>query len=101
MELFGRAAACGQTTELGRGARATFFEARHILGSASILQEVAEDGRSRRILFSGDLGPVERPLLNPPDPPSRPDVVVMESTYGDRDHCDLQSACSDPRSSST
>ncbi|MEE4118149.1 MAG: MBL fold metallo-hydrolase [Paracoccaceae bacterium] len=92
MDLFGRAAAYGQTIDLGRGARATFFDAGHILGSASILLEVTEDGRYRSILFSGDIGPAERPLLNPPDPPGGADVVVMESTYGDRDHRDLQSS---------
>ncbi|RDC71311.1 MBL fold metallo-hydrolase [Rhodovulum sp. 12E13] len=92
MELFGRAAAYGQTVDLGHGARATFHDAGHILGSASILLEVTEDGRTRRILFSGDIGPVERPLLNPPHPPAGADVVVMESTYGDRDHRDLKSS---------
>jgi metallo-beta-lactamase family protein len=92
MELFGRVAAYGRTVDLGHGARATFCEAGHILGSASILLEVTEDGRHRRILFSGDIGPAERPLLNPPDPPAGADVVVMESTYGDRDHRSLQSS---------
>jgi metallo-beta-lactamase family protein len=92
MERFGRVAAYGRTVDLGHGARATFFEAGHILGSASILLEVSEEGRHRRILFSGDIGPLERPLLNPPAPPAGADVVVMESTYGDRDHRDLQSS---------
>jgi len=86
MELFGRVATYRHPIGLGHGARATFHDAGHILGSASVLLEVTEDGRSRRILFSGDIGPEERPLLNPPDPPSDADVVVMESTYGDRDH---------------
>ena len=86
MGQFGRVAEYEQPIELGHGARATFFDAGHILGSASILLEVTEDGRTRRILFSGDIGPRERPLLNPPAPPGNADVVVMESTYGDRDH---------------
>ena len=89
MERFGRTAVYQRSIDLGHGARATFHDAGHILGSASILLEVTEDGRSRRILFSGDIGPSERPLLNPPAPPDDADVVVMESTYGDRDHRSL------------
>jgi metallo-beta-lactamase family protein len=86
MERFGRTAVYRRSIDLGHGASATFHDAGHILGSASIMLEVTEDGRSRRILFSGDIGPSERPLLDPPAPPGDADVVVMESTYGDRDH---------------
>lgn len=84
--LFGRTAACGAPLELGPGLRARFHEAGHILGSASILLELSENDRQRRVLFSGDIGPRERALLNDADPPGDVDVVVMESTYGDRDH---------------
>lgn len=76
----------GQTVQLGEGIKATYFDAGHILGSASILLEVEEDGRTKSILFSGDLGGPGHPLLNPPNPPPRADVVVMETTYGDRLH---------------
>ncbi|MYM57117.1 MBL fold metallo-hydrolase RNA specificity domain-containing protein [Thalassovita mangrovi] len=86
IERFGRSARYGKPIDLGHGITATFHDAGHILGSASILIEATEDGRKRRILFSGDIGPRERPLLNPPDPPGGVDAVVMETTYGDRDH---------------
>jgi metallo-beta-lactamase family protein len=86
LERFGRVAEYGDAIDLGRGAVATFFDAGHILGSASIRLDLTEKGTRRRVLFSGDIGPRERPLLNPPMPPSDADVVVMESTYGDRDH---------------
>ncbi|MGM0583540.1 MAG: MBL fold metallo-hydrolase [Pseudomonadota bacterium] len=91
-ELFGRRAAYGRPVELGGGVTATFFDAGHILGSASVLIEAEEDGRRRRILFSGDIGPRERPLLAPPSPPSDAEAVVMESTYGDRDHRPLRAS---------
>ena len=66
--------------------RATFHDAGHILGSASVLLEVEESGQRRTVLYSGDLGSSGRPLLRPPVPPAQADVVVMESTYGDRLH---------------
>lgn len=88
-DQFGRTASYGKPIDLGRGATATYFNAGHILGSASILLSVTEKDRNRRILFSGDIGPMERPLLNPPDPPGDADIVVMETTYGDRDHRSL------------
>jgi metallo-beta-lactamase family protein len=83
-------AAFGQPHELGSGIRATFYEAGHILGSGCILLELSENGRQRRVLFSGDLGYDGRAILPDPAPPPRADVVVMESTYGDRLHKRLQ-----------
>jgi metallo-beta-lactamase family protein len=61
-------------------------DAGHILGSASILLELTEGGRTVRLLFSGDLGSGADPLLLPPPPPPHADVVVVETTYGDRLH---------------
>jgi metallo-beta-lactamase family protein len=89
LDRFAAPVAYGHPLDLGHGIVATFFEAGHILGSASILIEVSEAGRSRRLLLSGDIGPRARPLLNPPAPPAEVDAVVMESTYGDRDHRSL------------
>jgi metallo-beta-lactamase family protein len=89
-DQFGRIASYGKPIDLGRGATATFFNAGHILGSASILLSVTEQDRNRRILFSGDIGPAERPLLTPADPPGDADIIVMETTYGDRDHRSLK-----------
>jgi metallo-beta-lactamase family protein len=86
IESFGRSAVYGQPTDLAHGIRATFVDAGHILGSASILLELTEGGRSLRLLFSGDLGNAGHPLLVAPAPPPRADVVVIETTYGDRLH---------------
>jgi metallo-beta-lactamase family protein len=69
------------------GIRVSFRYAGHILGSASILVEC--DGKRRRnILFSGDLGRPNHPILRAPSPVPQADVIVVESTYGDRRHDD-------------
>lgn len=75
------------------GVRATFRDAGHILGSAEIVVEVAaEAGGPARILFSGDLGRKNLPILRDPEVPPRPfDYILMESTYGDRVHDDIAS----------
>jgi metallo-beta-lactamase family protein len=86
LESFKRSAAYGEPTDLAQGIRATFVDAGHILGSASILLELTEAGRTLRLLFSGDLGNAGHPLLLTPAPPPRADVVVIETTYGDRLH---------------
>ncbi len=90
MDRFGRVARYDEPIEVAPGVRATFLEAGHILGSASILLELEEKGRHRRVLFSGDLGPNGRPLLRDPTTPPAVDVVVMETTYGDRAHKALE-----------
>jgi metallo-beta-lactamase family protein len=86
LDRFGRVAEYGRPLAVAPGLRATFCDAGHILGSASILLELGEPGQSRSILFSGDIGNDGRPLLRPPTPPDRADIIVMESTYGDRRH---------------
>ena len=91
-DFFGRTVGYGQRIELDGGIAATFHDAGHILGSASILLEVPEDGRTKRILFSGDIGSPNRALLNDPQPPGDVDAVVMETTYGDRDHRPLDAS---------
>ena len=69
------------------GVRAIFVEAGHILGSASVVLEVHEEGRTKRIVFSGDVGRAGLPIIRDPKPPTvGADVVIMESTYGNRDH---------------
>jgi metallo-beta-lactamase family protein len=65
-----------------QGWHAKFSSAGHILGAASLLLEVA----GRRILFSGDLGRPDDSLMNPPDAPPQADTVLIESTYGNRNH---------------
>lgn len=68
------------------GVYATFSDAGHLLGSASILLRVIENGKETRLLFSGDLGNLDRPLIRDPQSPPDADCVVIESTYGDRLH---------------
>ena len=89
-EHFGRTAKYNKSLELAPGVKATFLDAGHILGSASIYLEVEEDGQRQTILFSGDLGNSSRPLLRDPVTPEQTDIVVMETTYGDRLHKTLE-----------
>ena len=86
LESFKRSARYGEAIDLAQGVRPTFVNAGHILGSASILLELTESGRTVRLLFSGDLGSGRDPLLPPPAPPPHADAVVIETTYGDRLH---------------
>lgn len=86
MEYFGRTAHYDQPLVLAPGLTATFLDAGHILGSASIHLQCAEAGKQRSMVFSGDLGNAGRPLLRDPTPPPAVDMVVMETTYGDRLH---------------
>jgi len=87
LDFFGtRVAAYGTPIDLFPGVRVTFFDAGHILGSASLFLEMEENGTRRRLTMSGDIGNAGRPLMRNPVPPPESDVVVMESTYGDRDH---------------
>lgn len=79
----------GTRVEVVDGIHLTFHRAGHILGSASALIEVPG---GRRVLFSGDLGRPVHPLLSPPDPPPDCDVLVTESTYGNRRHEDTSTA---------
>jgi metallo-beta-lactamase family protein len=65
---------------------ATFQDAGHILGSASVLLEIGGGGPVRRLLFSGDVGPRDQPIVRDPEPAPGCDALVIESTYGDRDH---------------
>ena len=85
MQRFGRAAAYEQVLELVAGLRVSFHDAGHILGSAHVLVQAHEAGRDRRVLFSGDIGGAGRPILRDPAPPAA-EIVLMESTYGDRCH---------------
>ncbi len=72
----------GKTFQPIPGWRVTFSTAGHILGAASVLLEVA----GRRILFSGDLGRTDDLIMNPPAKAPAADTVLIESTYGDREH---------------
>ena len=75
-----------KTFEVTTGVRVTFVDAGHILGSASVILDIDESGRRHRLVFSGDIGRIGLPIIRDPHPPDGADVVIMESTYGDRDH---------------
>lgn len=74
------------------GVRATFTDAGHILGSASVVLDCTENGVMRRIVFSGDVGRSGLPIIRDPKPPLGADVVIMESTYGNREHASVAGA---------
>jgi metallo-beta-lactamase family protein len=71
---------------LGDGIQATFFEAGHIFGSAMIKLEIKQGDESRSILFSGDVGRWDIPIIEDPTQFEEADYVLIESTYGDRLH---------------
>jgi metallo-beta-lactamase family protein len=81
-----RIAPYGHEVEVTPGVNLTFRDAGHILGSASVWLRLREDGLERRILFSGDLGQYDSPILRDPEPGGPTDLVLMESTYGNRQH---------------
>lgn len=70
----------------GLGCRIRLQRAGHLLGSAYVECDVERGEANTRYVFSGDLGPSTNPLLRPVQPPERADVLVLESTYGDRLH---------------
>ncbi len=78
----------GENVALGRGISASFHDAGHILGSAMIMLRISGPSSSKSILFSGDIGRPGRPILKDPTPFEQADLVVTESTYGDRLHKD-------------
>ena len=73
-------------TDILPGVRVTLLPAGHILGAASVLLDLEEDGHRRRVAFSGDIGQDDSCMLPPPRAPGRADLVLLESTYGDRNH---------------
>lgn len=75
-----------RTINIGHGIEATFFDAGHVLGSAMIKLRITQGNEKRSIVFSGDIGRWDRPILNDPSVFSSVDYIVMESTYGDRRH---------------
>lgn len=86
LDYFGRTGIYDQVLEVAAGVHATFIDAGHILGSASIFLELEEQSHSTSVLFSGDLGNAGRLLLRSPATPPHAENVVMETTYGHRLH---------------
>lgn len=72
--------------EIASGVTLRFLQAAHLLGSASVELRVRDRGQERVVVFSGDIGPGRVPGLRPPQPPAHADALVIEATYGDRDH---------------
>jgi metallo-beta-lactamase family protein len=67
--------------------RVNSYDAGHILGSSSLELTISEGGKKTTVVFSGDIGRYNQPILNDPiTPPSNADVLICESTYGDREH---------------
>ena len=63
-----------------------FTDAGHLLGSSSIELWIQEEDEERKLVFSGDIGNTEQPLIKDPEYLESADYVIMESTYGDRSH---------------
>jgi len=76
----------GEEVAVAPGITARFFEAGHMLGSTSIEITMRAAGKTRTVVFSGDLGPADRPMLRDFTTLSDADLVIMESTYGNRCH---------------
>jgi metallo-beta-lactamase family protein len=81
----------GKEQKVGLGVTLKFYDAGHILGSSSVLFEITKHGSTRRVLFSGDIGRWDTPILRDPELVDQADYVCIESTYGNRDHKDNSS----------
>ena len=74
------------------GVKATYIDAGHILGSASVLLDCTEGGKTKRLVFSGDIGRSGLAIVRDPVPPEGADALIMESTYGNREHESVEGA---------
>ena len=81
----------GETVDLCEGVQVECIDAGHLLGSASMKLTVTENGETRTIVFSGDIGNVDQPIIRDPQFFHQADFVVMESTYGNRNHTEVWS----------
>lgn len=77
--------------DLGNGLEVEFIEVAHILGASAVRVSISQGGEKRRILFSGDIGRWNMPILRDPAPVGEADYVLVESTYGNRLHGDQAS----------
>jgi metallo-beta-lactamase family protein len=82
----------GELNEVVPGVRVRFHDAGHIMGSGVVELVLEEGGHRRTLVFSGDLGQYDSPILHDPESPTSADRVIMESTYGDRAHRDRASS---------
>ncbi len=72
--------------EVAPGVQVRYREAGHVLGSASVTLDIDENGKQKRLVFSGDIGRKNLPILRDPQPVDGADFIIMESTYGQRIH---------------
>ncbi|UCC22577.1 MAG: MBL fold metallo-hydrolase, partial [Planctomycetota bacterium] len=79
-----------EAEQLGDGVEATFYDAGHVLGSSVIRVKVRQNDEERIILFSGDIGRPDRPIVCDPTIFDRADYVLIESTYGNRVHQEVR-----------
>jgi metallo-beta-lactamase family protein len=94
LELIQAVANDGISHEIAPGFHASFQVAGHIMGASLVLVEIdgaGEKGKSIRVLFSGDLGHYDQPIVKDPAPPPACDYMMVESTYGDRLHSEVDS----------
>lgn len=92
-DLFRPVDGYGGPADLGKGLSCVFHDAGHILGSGCIELRTSNG----RLLFSGDLGNRHQPIVRDPAPPPRADVVLVESTYGDRRHRSIEDSVAELR----
>src|SRR3989338_1207684 len=95
LDYFGHNVVYEKSIKLSKNITATFFDAGHILGSASIFLEIKEGRSVKNILFSGDIGNKNKPIIRDPVPLPQADFVVMETTYGDRSHKSIEESVSE------
>ena len=72
--------------DIAEGFHVVSYDAGHILGSSSLELTITENGKKTVVVFSGDVGRYDQPILKDPTTPPRADALLCESTYGDRDH---------------
>lgn len=89
--------AYGRPFQVATGIQVRLVDAGHVIGSASVELTVEEGGKKKVVVFSGDLGPRGAPLLGDPVPFKHADVVILESTYGDRNHRSLRETALEAR----
>ncbi len=75
-----------QPVHVAPGITAEFHDAGHIIGSSMVLLRIEENGKTHRVLFSGDIGQIDKPFVGDPSIFEHADYVVMESTYGGKNH---------------
>ncbi len=77
---------------LFEGIKVTFREAGHVLGSSMIILDIVdkEDGKKKRLVFTGDLGRYKLPIIKDPHQPEQADYLICESTYGNRNHAPIE-----------